>query len=161
MGDTCALSTKGKVVKVLFVCLGNICRSPAAEEIFRSMCGDDFEVDSAGTSAHQAGMFPDSRMREHAKKRGYILNHRCRNFSFDDFINFDLIVTMDNSNLSNLKSLDPGKEYSDKVLKMSDYCVKNKVAEVPDPYYKGEEGFEEVLDILEDSCRELYRQLTT
>lgn len=150
--------------KILFVCLGNICRSPAAEGIMGKMIeekgvGDKFEIDSAGLYGGHAGDLPDSRMRQHAFRRGYQLNHRSRTVKSSDFDNFDLIVAMDDSNYSRLKSMAPTVEAAGKVVRMIDY-VKGfpRYDCIPDPYYEGSEGFELVLDLLEDGCRNLLEQ---
>ena len=147
--------------KILFVCLGNICRSPAAQGIMQKMIDEnhltkDFELDSAGLYGGHAGELPDSRMRIHARNRGYILNHHSRPVRSSDFDNFDLIIAMDDSNYSRLKTLAPTVEDEAKVHRMIEY-VKNfpQYHSVPDPYYEGAEGFEIVLDLLEDGCRNL------
>ena len=153
--------------KVLFVCLGNICRSPAAEGIFRDMVKEaglttDILVDSAGTGAWHVGDGPDGRMITHAKRRGYDLSDlEARQFSApEDFQTFDYILTMDNSNLRNILALDSKHQHHGKVRPMLSFCrVHQGVEEVPDPYYKEGEGFEYVLDLLEDACTELLQQL--
>ena len=151
--------------KILFVCLGNICRSPAAQGIMQSLIDseglqNEFELDSAGLYGGHAGDLPDSRMRVHASKRGYHLTHRSRQVKASDFENFDLIVAMDDSNYSRLKSLAPTLEDEKKVVRMIDY-VKGfpQYHSVPDPYYEGAEGFEIVLDLLEDGCRNMLEEL--
>src|SRR5262245_49365972 len=145
------------MVKVLFVCMGNICRSPAAEGVFKSMIKkhqleDQIYCESAGTSGHHVGDLPDSRMREHAERRGYRLDSQARQFHPDDFVKFDLIVTMDPSNYRNVLRLDPSGLHKDKVIPMAKLCAQLDITEVPDPYYGGPEGFNEVLDIVEDGC---------
>ncbi len=150
--------------KILFICLGNICRSPAAEGIFNNLVlnnnlKDKFYIDSAGTSAYHQGDLPDARMREHAKKRGYILDSLSRQVKKTDFENFDLLLVMDDSNLANLLKLKPNSEQTKKIKKITDYCKIHDASSVPDPYYKGEQGFELVLDILEDACNELFLSL--
>lgn len=151
--------------KILFVCLGNICRSPAAQGIMQSLIDseglqNEFELDSAGLYGGHAGDLPDSRMRVHASNRGYRLTHRSRQVKASDFDNFDLIVAMDDSNYSRLKSLAPTLEDEKKVVRMIDY-VKGfpQYHSVPDPYYEGAEGFEIVLDLLEDGCRNMLEEL--
>ncbi len=147
--------------KVLFVCLGNICRSPAAEGIFLKMVRDQglshqIHVDSAGTGAWHVGDNPDPRMINHARERGYDLSPLvARQFSEDDFREFDFILTMDNSNLKNVLNLDTKKQHHHKVKPLVSYCRIHEVQEVPDPYYDGASGFEHVLDLLEDACGEL------
>ena len=147
--------------KILFVCLGNICRSPAAEGIMQSILEEkglqnSFELDSAGLYGGHAGELPDKRMRIHASRRGYNLTHRSRQVKTSDFEDFDLIIAMDDSNYSRLRSMAPTLAGEEKVVKMIDY-VKGfpQYFSVPDPYYEGAEGFEIVLDLLEDGCRHL------
>lgn len=153
---------------VLFVCLGNICRSPAAEGIFRELIrreqvSHQFRVDSAGTGHWHVGSPPDSRMIEHAGRRGYDLTHlRARQVDAPkDFDGFDYILTMDFSNRSRLHQLmssaEPARieEWKSKIHMMTSFCRIHKIDEVPDPYHQDEQGFEWVLDILEDSCAEL------
>ncbi len=152
--------------KVLFVCLGNICRSPAAEGVFLNLVSkhglqDKVVVDSAGTGGWHVGDAPDARMIHHASKRGYDLaplEARQIN-SPDDFKNFDYILTMDNANLKNVLALDFKKEFHHKVKPLVSFCRVHKVSEVPDPYYQGEDGFEYVLDLLEDACGEFLSHL--
>ncbi len=144
----------------MFVCLGNICRSPAAEGVFNSLIKNDsaeelFIVDSAGTYGGHAGDLPDSRMRKAALKRGYDLTSRSRKVITNDFDIFDIIVAMDDSNYDNLIELAPTIEDRDKVCKFADYIISYDIDHVPDPYYEGAEGFEYVLDLLEDGCKNL------
>jgi protein-tyrosine phosphatase len=146
---------------VLFVCMGNICRSPAAEGVFRHLVAQagrdsEFRIDSAGTHGYHVGHPPDSRMRAAAAKRGFRLDSTARRLSLEDFEDFDLIVVMDDDNFMNVSALDPG--YGAKVVRMSDYCRTEDASHVPDPYYGGSAGFERVLDILEDACAGLLRQ---
>ncbi len=151
--------------RILFVCLGNICRSPAAEGIFRDIVekrglGDKFEIDSAGLYGGHAGDLPDSRMRVHAFQRGYNLTHHARQVRTSDFRDFDLIFSMDDSNYSRLRALAPDVESEEKIVRMTDLCRRHPgVTFVPDPYYEGAEGFEIVLDILEDACESLADEL--
>ena len=154
-----------KPVKILFVCLGNICRSPAAEGVFKHMLRQrgitgSFEVDSAGTYSGHAGELPDPRMRSHAARRGYLLEHRSRPVRPDDFEKFDLILGMDDRNIDALKEKAPDVETERKIGRMTDYCRVKVVDYVPDPYYGGAQGFENVLDILEDACGGLLDSLT-
>lgn len=151
--------------KILFVCLGNICRSPAAQAIMQKTIDEkglhnQFELDSAGLYGGHAGDLPDPRMRSHAGKRGYTLEHRSRKVKSTDFEDFDLIVAMDDSNYHQLKSLAPSLEDEAKIVRMVDF-VKGfpYYHSVPDPYYEGSEGFELVLDMLEDGCRNLLEAL--
>ncbi|MEW6062034.1 MAG: low molecular weight protein-tyrosine-phosphatase [Bacteroidota bacterium] len=150
-----------KPKKILFVCLGNICRSPAAEGVMRKKTEKlPIEIDSAGTADYHIGELPDPRMRSHASKRGYTLNHRARQFDPEnDFDRFDLILAMDKSNWRELQRMDRKKQYIHKLKMMTDFCSKFNVDEVPDPYYDGPEAFEYVLDILEDACDGLLTHL--
>ncbi len=158
------LKNKEKI-KILFVCLGNICRSPAAEEIMRSVVKDArnedrFELDSAGLYGGHAGDLPDSRMRAHAIRRGYSLTHRSRPVRRTDFYNFDLIICMDDSNFRGLLNLAATEEEEAKIVRMTDFCRQHPYYDnVPDPYYEGAQGFELVLDLLEDGCQGLYDSL--
>lgn len=158
---------KGKnKIKVLFVCLGNICRSPAADGIMHAVVeshgdSDRWEIDSAGTYAGHAGQLPDQRMRVHARRRGYELTHRARRVTADDFERFDLIIPMDGANASDLRDLAPTVEAMDKIVPMIDFVTRStRYDYVPDPYYEGSEGFELVLDLLEDGCANLYNALS-
>lgn len=151
--------------KVLFVCLGNICRSPAAEGIFKSYVQREqltnlIEVDSAGTSGYHEGDPADERMRLMAKTRGYDLTSLSRPFDASkDFANFDYIITMDQKNQRDVLAQDRHGEFAQKVLPMVSFCRIHSIDHVPDPYYRGDEGFEHVLDILEDACSGLLTQI--
>ena len=150
-----------KKYKVLFVCLGNICRSPAAHGIFEQIVAgngmaDNIEVDSAGTYNGHQGELPDRRMRTAAAPRGYWLTHRSRPVSGLDFLDFDLIVAMDDNNYENLMRIAPSVEATHKVVRMASYLRKQQMSYIPDPYYMGAEGFDLVLDLLEDGCQCLY-----
>lgn len=144
--------------RILFVCLGNICRSSSAEEVMRTLIRKaglekEIEVDSAGILSYHRGELPDSRMRAHAIRRGYDLTHRSRPVRTDDFHRFDLIIGMDDRNIDDLKERAPSVEAWNKIHRMTEYCTKFTHADhVPDPYYGGSEGFEYVLDLLEDAC---------
>lgn len=156
---------EGKPTKILFVCLGNICRSPAAEGVFldllREQCAEErYEVDSAGTGGYHVGELPDSRMRVHARQRGLILTHRCRKVETEDFEHYDLIIGMDSMNLTNLRRMAPSVEAARKIHGMAEFFSPGaRFDHVPDPYYEGAEGFELVLDLLQDGCRNLFNQL--
>lgn len=112
----------------------------------------EIAVDSAGILSYHQGELPDSRMRAHAARRGYTLTHRSRPVTTDDFYDFDLIIGMDDRNVDDLRERAPGVEEEAKIRRMADYCVHKVVDYVPDPYYGGASGFENVLDILEDAC---------
>lgn len=156
-------------VKVLFVCLGNICRSPAAEGVLKQIVEEhndsaDWVIDSAGTGNYHVGDLPDHRMRVHARQRGLILDHRCRQVKELDFDRYDIIMGMDNSNLSNLRRLAPTPDAEKKIVAMSEFFgtdSRRHYDYVPDPYYEGSEGFELVLDLLQDACLNLYNDITT
>ncbi|CCY39376.1 putative uncharacterized protein [Tannerella sp. CAG:118] len=153
-----------KKYKILFVCLGNICRSPAAEGIMKDLIKRSkleylIEVDSAGTYGGHAGDLPDSRMRAHALRRGYNLTHRSRQIRVDDFDEYDMIIAMDDMNVNKLRRLAPDVASIQKIYLMTDYCTRLQVDHVPDPYYSGSDGFEQVLDILEDACAGLLKKL--
>ena len=154
-----------KKTKILFVCMGNICRSPTAEGVMRyfledSGLNESVEIDSAGTHGYHIGELPDPRTREHAAKRGYRLNMKARQFDpTSDFEEFDHIVVMDHTNLEDLKELDPENTYSEKIKKFTQFSSHRKVKEVPDPYYGGPDGFEIVLDIVEDCAQNFVAHL--
>lgn len=152
-------------IRILFVCLGNICRSPAAQGVMQAVvdgneAGARFEIDSAGTGNYHIGDLPDKRMRVHARRRGYELTHRCRQVCASDFDDFDLIVGMDAQNLRNLRLMAPSVEAEGKVVGMAEFFgLATRYDYVPDPYYEGAEGFELVLDLLQDACQNLYDAL--
>ena len=154
-----------KPVKILFVCLGNICRSPAAEGVFLEILRENqalerYTVDSAGTGGYHIGELPDSRMRVHARKRGMELVHHCRQVTTEDFEDFDLIIGMDSMNLTNLRRKAPSVEAARKIHGMAEFFSPGaRYDHVPDPYYEGAEGFELVLDLLQDACLNLYNSL--
>ena len=153
------------MINVLFVCLGNICRSPAAEAVFNALIsknglGNELQCDSAGTAAYHAGEPADYRMRQTAKKRGY----QCTSISrpvnpTSDFGRFDYIIAMDRQNLKDLKAMAQNDSGRKKIFLMTDFASSGKFDSVPDPYYGGDAGFELVLDILEDSCEGLISKL--
>lgn len=151
--------------KILFVCLGNICRSPMAEGVMRRLVEEagleqEFVIDSAGTSGYHQGELPDSRMRSHASRRGYNLIHRSRRVRTEDFYDFDLIIGMDDRNIDDLHDRAPSTEASKKIHRMTEYNTRIPADHVPDPYYGGDAGFENVIDLLEDACSGLLKALT-
>jgi len=152
-------------LSILFVCLGNICRSPAAEGVMRAVLesyGDArITVDSAGTGGYHIGDLPDQRMRIHARYRGYELTHRARKFRTTDFDDFDLIVVMDDANLRDVSRLARTLDDEVKIVRMARFVDRAmRYGYIPDPYYEGSEGFELVLDLLENGTRNLYNELT-
>jgi protein-tyrosine phosphatase len=144
-------------ISVLFVCTGNICRSPTAEGVFRRQVtaaglANRIRMDSAGTHAYYVGHAPDPRSQAAAVARGYELGHlRARLVVRQDFAEFDYILAMDKDNLAELKRVVP-QEYRSKPKLFMEYSARRATAEVPDPYYGGLEGFEQVLDMVEDAC---------
>lgn len=153
-----------KKYRVLFVCLGNICRSPAGEGIFRKMVGEHglenhISVDSAGTSGWHNGELPDPRMRQHGARRGYKFDSLSRKFISRDFDDFDIILAMDDSNYHNIMRMAPDLESEKKVYRMVDFSQKFSHDHIPDPYYSGADGFELVIDLLEDACEGLMNDI--
>lgn len=151
--------------RILFVCLGNICRSPAAEEIFRQQVAaahlnEQIEVDSAGTYSGHAGELADPRMRHAAAARGYRLTHRARPIRTADFERFDRIIVMDDYNYETVHRLAPSRTEGEKIYRMREFFGATDYTYVPDPYYEGHEGFEIVLDLLEEACSNLLSDLT-
>ena len=149
---------KKEKYKILFVCLGNICRSPMAETIMNKLIKENhlsnrIMVDSAGIIGFHAGEKADSRMRQHAYQRGYNITHISRPISISDFDDFDLIISMDESVYDSLLDKAPSIPHESKVVRMTDFCqIHTDATHVPDPYYGGASGFEHVIDLLEDSC---------
>ena len=144
--------------RLLFVCLGNICRSPAAEGVMRSLAqaegmADKITIQSACTAGWHAGKLPDQRMRSAAQNRGYGLNSRARQVTTHDLRDQDLILVMDQGNLRDTRPLDQDSKFGGKIRLFCEFCTEHEEQEVPDPYYGGEQGFEHVLDLLEDGCR--------
>jgi protein-tyrosine phosphatase len=151
-------SENNKPYRVLFVCLGNICRSPAAEGIFKHIAqerGLNVEVDSAGTSGWHEGEPADGRMRRTARHRGYELTSVSRPVRRSDFSHFDLLVAMDDSNYNYLRELATTSEEEDKIVRMADFLDRKDFDHIPDPYYGGAEGFNLVIDLLEEASENL------
>lgn len=148
------------MIKVLFVCMGNICRSPTAHGVFESQVNKqglvaDIEVDSAGTHAYHVGEPPDQRASQTATKRGYDLSYiRARRVEMSDFEYFDYILAMDEDNYSILMSMAPNPN-KNKVKLFLEYAPGRNETEVPDPYYGGARGFEHVLNLVEDASQGL------
>ncbi len=150
--------------KLLFVCLGNICRSPAAENIMDYLIQQDptdLEIicDSAGTSAYHVGSSPDRRMQQTAQAYGIPMQGSARQIRPKDLEEFDLILTMDRENYRNVLALDPQQLYTDKIKMMCSYCTQHTDTEVPDPYYGGDAGFRHVIELLMDACQNLLASL--
>jgi protein-tyrosine phosphatase len=151
--------------KVLFVCLGNICRSPSAENIMNHLIeqaglGNQIICDSAGTSGYHIGDAPDRRMSAAAQtKLGIKLRGQARQFQTSDFLEFDVILAMDLENYHNILTVDPSTKYHHKVRLMCDFCSRHTLKEVPDPYYGGSEGFNQVIDLLVDGCEGLLKYI--
>jgi protein-tyrosine phosphatase len=163
-----SISEKTLPKKLLFVCLGNICRSPSAENIMNYLVtenglSDQIISDSAGTANYHTGASPDRRMAMAAKKRGIDLVGRARQFTKQDFEEFDLILAMDRSNYQNILALapegNPEQEYRDKVKLMCSFCTSYSDQEVPDPYFGEERGFDYVINLLFDACSGLLDSL--
>jgi protein-tyrosine phosphatase len=154
-------------VRLLFVCLGNICRSPAAENVMRALVEREglatrFEIDSAGTAGYHIGKGPDSRMVAAGRRRGLPMTGRARQAKPADFERYDWIFAMDRSNYEDLAALGRRSEASGaRLVAFCELCESHAHDEVPDPYYGGPEGFEEVLDLLEDGCAAFLRRWRT
>jgi protein-tyrosine phosphatase len=151
--------------KILFVCLGNICRSPSAENIMNHLLKErnlqqQIICDSAGTSSYHIGSAPDSRMTRAAAKRGIEMLGKARQLELSDFQQFDLILAMDRQNYRDILALDRKSQYKDKVKMICDYATKYPLKEVPDPYYGGEDGFNLVIDLLFDACTGLLDEVS-
>ena len=146
--------------KILMVCLGNICRSPLAEGIMRSKLSEDFIVDSAGTGGWHAGELPDKRSIAIARLKGLdISNQRARQFKVSDFTTFDHIFVMDNTNYKEVIALAPNEATKSKVKLILNEIFPNDNNDVPDPYYGGIDGFENVYNMLDQACDEIARKL--
>lgn len=150
--------------RILFVCLGNICRSPSGENVMRYLVEEesltgDFEIDSAGTEGWHTGNPPDARMTAAARKRGIPMRGSARQVVPGDFSHFDWIFAMDRSNHENLAEVrECCSDPTARLVLFCDFCEEHSEAEVPDPYYGGAEGFEKVLDLLEDGCGAFLRR---
>lgn len=148
-------------IRICFVCLGNICRSPTAEAVMRGLLereglGGAIEIDSAGTGAWHVGEPPDHRARRAGGKRGLVVGGKARKVVREDFERFDFLVAMDRSNLADLETLAPTREAAERLHLLRDFDPESpRGSEVPDPYYGGGDGFERVLDICEAACEGL------
>ncbi len=153
-------------MKILFVCMGNICRSPTAEGVFTKLLREHpslnhVQVDSCGTIGYHAGEPPDPRSVKAAKQRGYDLSTlRARQITPEDLVSFDYILVMDKENYANTLALAQGQHsLTDKIKLFLSYSEKSKEKEVPDPYYGGESGFDHVIDLIEDASHGLIKEL--
>lgn len=152
------------MVKVLFACMGNICRSPSAHGVFQDLVvreglANQFEVDSCGTLNFHAGDAPDPRSQRTAKDRGFDISHlRARQFTTEDFTYFDYILAMDNNNLDELRDAAP-YELRERVQLFCPYATQHTEREVPDPYYGGAHGFEHVFDLILDASEGLLKHI--
>lgn len=152
------------MTKVLFVCMGNICRSPTAEGVFRQKVidaglEDNIHIDSAGTHAYHVGEPPDRRAQAAANKRGFDLSTQsARKVIATDFVEFDYVIAMDNSNFYDLEAICPAG-YEDRIKLFLEFGNRFDETEVPDPYYGGAKGFERVLDLVEDAAEGLLQTL--
>lgn len=156
--------SENQMVRVLFVCLGNICRSPAAHAVMEKLVRehgywDQIEVDSAGTMGYHSGEPCDSRMDQELRSRGYRCTHLARRVAPGDFDKFDYVLAMDRENLSNLQRMVRGTGQESKVSLLLDHCADAGTCEVPDPYYGGRRGFEQVVDLVEKGCEALLEKI--
>jgi protein-tyrosine phosphatase len=151
------------IASILFVCLGNICRSPAGEHVMRKLLedaglGEDVVCDSAGIMGYHIGASPDARMIAAGRRRGLPMTGIGRQVTRADLDTFDLVLAMDNANYAGLTRL-ANSSNRDKIKRFCDYCVNHRDTEVPDPYYGDAAGFEYVLDLLEDGCTQILREV--
>ena len=151
-------------VDLLMVCMGNICRSPTAEGVLRALVQRAglqrrITVDSAGTHGFHVGVAPDKRSQQHAARRGYDLSRlRARQLTARDFERFDLVLVMDEANEQAALALCP-PAHAGRVPRLTQFCLRHQANAVPDPYYGGAQGFEQVLDLVEDACAGLLAAL--
>lgn len=153
-------------MRLLFVCLGNICRSPAAENIMNHLVKEaglegQITCDSAGTAGYHTGAAPDRRMGVAARKKGIELKGQARQFRPDDLEEFDLILAMDRENYQDILASDRAGHYTHKVKMMGDYATHHPDKEVPDPYYGGDQGFDYVIELLLDACQGLLKEINS
>ena len=150
------------MTKILMVCLGNICRSPLAEGILKSKLDSNFTVESAGTAAYHVGNKPDPRSIAVARQNGLnITNQRARKFTKQDFEDFDIIYAMDNSNYQNIITLAENNQQKEKVKLILNESFPDKNLDVPDPYYGGDKGFENVYNMLDNACEIIAKRINT
>lgn len=151
--------------RILFLCMGNICRSPAAHCVFQHMIdeaglSDQFEIESAGTIGFHAGKPPDRRMQEVMRARGIPVIGRSQQLDNFDLEHYDLILAMDKDNMEGAMVLARGEAQRAKIKLFCEFCTEYRETEVPDPYYGGDHGFERVMDLIEDGCQGLLKRLT-
>ena len=149
------------MIRILFLCMGNICRSPAAHCVFQKMVNqanlaEQFFIDSAGTIGFHEGNEPDGRMQDALRKRKIPVIGQSRQIRKSDLEDFDLILAMDHSNLMDAQSLNPEGDRHNKIKCFAEYCSDPSIKDIPDPYYGYEDGFEVVLDLIEDGCQQLF-----
>jgi len=159
-------SEENKISSILFVCLGNICRSPAAEAVLKSKLdvrfgdGKVITIDSAGIGSWHEGQLPDRRMRRHGARRGYDISSVARQIKAADFARFDCIMGMDGQNMADLRHLAPDDESRKKLLCAADFMSHHPEHDtIPDPYYGGDADFELALDLIEDACDGIINRL--
>jgi len=150
--------------RIIFICLGNICRSCSAQTVMQHLVDTEglshkYHIDSAGIISYHQGERADARMRKHALRRGYDITHLSRPIRECDFRDFDLIIGMDDQNIDDLHDRCPSLELESKIHRMTEWCTQHDTDHVPDPYYGGDSGFENVLNLLEDACAGLLRDL--
>lgn len=161
--------TRGKNMgkkKILFVCSGNICRSPLAHRLFERILeesndSNNFEVDSCGTGAWHEGQNADARMRDTAQKHGWKLVKYARQFQKSDIGDFDYLIAMDTSHFDFIKHQMKNESFKEKLFLMRDFDNEEEGTDVPDPYYGGTHGFENVYTMIDRSCRNLYKHIKT
>ncbi len=162
------MTEKQPLKTVLFVCMANICRSPAGQGILQHIVDqqnltDQFFIDSAGIHTYNEGSPADPCMQQCAKLRGFTLASKSRKFRPEDFDTFDLIIPMDFNNLDDLNALDNQSRYKDKIIPLNQFLPQDHLFpnQVPDPYAKGRQGFEEVLNMLQAACPNILNKLNT
>ncbi len=151
--------------RILFLCMGNICRSPAAHCVFQHLVDqsgltEQFEIESAGTIGFHVGQPPDQRMQQVLRARSIPVIGRSKQLDSFDLKHYDLILAMDKDNRDGALSLARGEDQRSKVRLFCDFCTEHRVREVPDPYYGGDRGFETVLDLIEDGCHGLLKHFS-
>jgi protein-tyrosine phosphatase len=152
--------------KILFLCMGNICRSPAGHCVFQHLVDEagrteHFEIESAGTIGFHVGAAPDKRMQQSMRARQIPIIGHSRQLIAADLEYYDLILAVDKANLVDAQRLDPNGQLHHKIQLFCNFCTQHREAEVPDPYYGGDQGFEYVLNIMQDGCANLLQELTT